>query len=160
MLKILKLSIENFIDCFDLLSESEFDFINFNDLGWSKDQFKSQFHKENNFSLGLFNSGQLIATIIGNVISVEKKSEYEILILYVHNKFRKQGCASFLLDAVSNFFNNIELNTIFLEVARNNTSAIKLYEKNNFTKKGTRKNYYRFNDVNIDAIFYEKIINE
>ena len=98
MLKIKKLLIENFIDCFDLLSESEFDFINFNDLGWSKDQFKSQFHKENNFSLGLFNFSQLIATIVGDVISVEKKSEYEILIPYVDCQTRKLFHATKLIN--------------------------------------------------------------
>ena len=42
-------------------------------------------------------SNVLIDFVIGDLISIEKKLEYEILLIYVDNKFRKKGFASYLI---------------------------------------------------------------
>ena len=43
-------------------------------------------------------SNVLIGFVIGDLISIEKKLEYEILLIYVDNKFRKKGFASYLIN--------------------------------------------------------------
>ena len=50
----------------------------------------------------------LIGFVIGDLISVEKKLEYEILLIYVDNKLSKKGFASYLINVHTelNLFNN------------------------------------------------------
>ena len=73
----------------------------FEHLGWNKNQIYTQIKKNNNYSLGLKQSNQLIGFIIGNLIYIEKLLEYEILLIYVDKKFRKMGHASFLIHALT-----------------------------------------------------------
>ena len=46
-------------------------------------------------------SNILIRFILRDIISVEKKLEYEILLIYVDNKFRKRDFASYLINALT-----------------------------------------------------------
>ena len=130
----------------------------FRELGWSKKQITSQFNKKINYSFGAFYKKKLLAFIIGDLISIEKVSEYEILFLYVKKTHRRKGLANQLVDYCSNLENKIKLKKIFLEVAKNNISAVKLYKKNNFKIINVRKNYYNINNQKIDALCYIKKI--
>ena len=130
------------------------------ELGWSENQFKLQFNNETNFSFGLFEFDKINGFVIGNSITIEKKIEYEILLIYVTNKLRKFGYATELLNNISLFLKKKKLKKIYLEVAADNQKAINLYIKNGYIKKGIRKNYYNFKHNKIDAFFFEKIINE
>ena len=47
---------------------------------------------------------KLIRFFIINLICIEKKSEYEILLAYVDNQYRKLGYASYLINAFTTSF--------------------------------------------------------
>ena len=132
----------------------------FKRLGWNFNQFKSQILKEINYGLGLFNGHTLEGFLLGDLITIEKTTEYEILLIYVNKKKRNLGYATKLLNNIQITLKKKNLKKIFLEVATNNYQAIKLYEKNKFEKNGIRKNYYLMDNNKIDAFFFEKIIYE
>ena len=156
MLKIKKLLPANYTDCYEIISTFLEDNNYFKALGWTLSQFKKQLLEDNNFSLALFDDNFIKSFIIGNIISVEKITEYEILLIYVNINNRKLGYASKLLNKIPLFLNDIHLNKIYLEVSSDNLAAIKLYKNNNFTQTGIRKNYYQFSNKKFDALFFEK----
>ena len=160
MLKINKLKSENFFDCHNLIATNKNDKLYFENLGWKLNQFKKQLLKDNNFSLGLFNNDLIISFVIGDIISIEKITEYEILLIYVNFNYRKLGYACKLLNEIPLSLNKNHLKKIYLEVSSDNSSAIKLYQKNNFLQTGARKNYYKFIIKKFDALLFEKKIYE
>ena len=160
MLKINKLKSENFFDCHNLIATNKNDKLYFENLGWKLNQFKKQLLKDNNFSLGLFNNDLIISFVIGDIISIEKIIEYEILLIYVNFNYRQLGCASKLLNEIPIALNQDHLKKIYLEVSSDNYKAIKLYKNNKFIQTGTRKKYYQFNNNKFDALLFEKKIYE
>ena len=160
MLKIKKLSSEKFCDCYNLITTNKNDEIYYKNLGWILNQFKKQLFKKNNFSLALFNDDLMISFIIGDIISIEKIIEYEILLIYVNFNYRQLGCASKLLNEIPIALNQDHLKKIYLEVSSDNYKAIKLYKNNKFIQTGTRKKYYQFNNNKFDALLFEKKIYE
>ena len=156
MINISKLEKENSEECFQLINDDSKDKNYFKSLGWSKNQFILQFNKNTNYSVGLYDSNQLVSFVVGQLIFVEKVSEYEILIIYVKKTYRKKGLASLLLNNISDKKNKLKLNTMSLEVAENNFPAIEMYKKNNFNLIGRRKKYYFMNDEKIDALIFKK----
>ena len=159
-MKIKKLLPENFLHCYDLLDIKSGELDYFKKLGWTFNQFYLQLFNQINFGLGLFKEEKLEAFIIGNLITIEKKLEYEILLIYVTIKRRKVGYATKLLNNLPIFIKKNSLKKIYLEVAANNHKAIQLYKKNKYQQIGTRKKYYIMKNKKIDAIFFEKIIND
>ena len=160
MLKIQKLLPENFLNCYDLLDAKSGESDYFEKLGWTFNQFYLQLFKQINFGLGLFKEEKLEGFVIGDLITIEKKLEYEILLLYVTIKKRKVGYATKLLNNLPIFIKKNNLKRIYLEVASNNKKAIQLYKKNKYQQIGTRREYYIEKNKKIDAIFFEKLINE
>ena len=156
MLKIRNLSPINYLDCHSLLNRNLNDKKYFENIGWSLNQFKKQLLKKNNFSLALFQNNMMISFIIGDIISIEKILEYEILLIYVSFKYRKQGYASKLLNEIPLALAENNLEKIYLEVSSDNLAAINLYKNNNFIKTGVRKKYYKFQDKKMDAHLFEK----
>jgi len=160
LLKIKKISFNHASNCDDLLNTSTLDLKYFNKLGWNLNQFKLQLVKEINCGLGIFNGHDLEGFLLGDLITIEKTTEYEILLIYVNSQKRKLGYASKLLENIQLILKKNNLKKIFLEVASNNYQAIKLYKKNKFNKIGIRKNYYLVENNRIDGFFFEKIIDE
>ena len=156
MINISKLEKENSEECFQLINYDSKDKNYFKSLGWSKNQFILQFNKNTNYSVGLYDNNQLVSFVVGELIFVEKVSEYEILIIYVKKTYRKKGLASLLLNNISDKKNKLKLNTMSLEVAENNFPAIEMYKKNNVNLIGRRKKYYFMNDEKIDALIFKK----
>ena len=144
----------------NLLLESGSDYEYFKQLGWSLKEINTQFNKINNFSLGLWESEKLVGLVFGELLIIEKKSEYEIFIIYVHKKYRKKGCGSYLLQSIlkSNFTKPLQ--RISLDVSVNNIPAIKLYNKYNFKQTGIRKKYFLIDSQREDALIFEKKIDE
>ena len=138
-----------------MLNSSKKDKIYYKTLGWSKNQLASQFNKDINYSWGIYLNNELTAFLIGDLIIIEKYAEYEILLIYVKQTYRRKGLAHLLLK---NIFvkREIKLKRIYLEVAENNIPAIKLYKKNNFKLQYVRKNYYLFENNKINALCYIK----
>ena len=160
MLKIKKLLPSNYFDCSDLIEINKEDSIYFKKLGWSRDQFKNQLVKRNNFSLALFSNDLMISFVVGDIISIEKIVEYEILLIYVNFNYRLLGYASKLLNGIPFLLKHRNLKKIYLEVSSDNFDAIKLYNNNNFVQTGIRKNYYYIANKKTDALLFEKRINE
>ena len=158
MINVKKISSYDFKGCDELIYSDSEDKNYFNALGWSKNQVATQLEKNINYSYGAFYKKNLIALIIGDLIYVEKVSEYEILLIYVNKKYRNRGLASSLINNIFIQSSNLKLKKIFLEVAENNIPAIKMYEKNKFTLFNKRKNYYKIGDKKINALCYLKLI--
>ena len=69
-------------------------------MGWSKNQFILQFNKNVNLSFGCFHNKKLVSFMIGNLIFIEKVSEYEILFIYVKKTDRRKGLSNYLLNNI------------------------------------------------------------
>ena len=120
---------------------------------WNRDQFAT----EMNISSGL----RLVAdngTVCGYFIGRALAGEAEILQLAVLPSCQRQGIGSRLLAEGLNGFAQQRVQTCFLEVRRQNTSALLLYRQAGFRRIGIRENYYR-HPVD-DAVIMQKIIAE
>lgn len=161
MIKIFKLNKENINHCINLIFCNKEDFDYFQQIGWSQKEYLNQIDKKINYSFGISKNKKIIGFIIGDLINVEKKSEYEILLIYVDKNFRNQGHASYLIDALNISLKQDKLQRITLEVPSSNYIAINLYKKNFFYEIGKRKNYYSsIENIKEDALIFEKKINE
>ena len=127
---------------------------NFLNNGWSPNQIINQLNKDTNLSFGAFYNESLVSFIIGNLFNIEKKSEYEILLLYVSKHFRKKGLGTNLINKIKE--NNSRLKKIYLEVSQNNSEGIAFYSKMKFKTIYTRKNYFIINNKKIDAFAMSK----
>ena len=156
-----KLEKKHFSECYNTLSKDFNDLKYFNKIGWTKYEFKKQFDKDINFSIGLFKNNKIYAFILGDLKTIEKKSEYEILMVYVTTKSRKKGFATKLINDIPIYLDSFKLTNIYLEVAENNIEAINLYKKNLFKEIGVRKNYY-YHSANkrLNAFLLNKKIND
>ena len=130
-------------------------------IGWTESGILSQLIKKNNHSIGLFTVSRLIGFIIGDLYTVDKFSEYEILLLYICKKYRKKGYASDLLNLITGTHYKSSLNQVTLEVSENNIEAINLYIKNKFIEVGKRNKYYYIgNNTRENALIFKKNINK
>ena len=82
--------------------------------------------------------------------------EAEITNIAVLKDYRRCGIASLLLSSLLDEAFSRGCESAFLEVAKNNIPALKLYEKFGFEKINVRKNYYK--DPPDDAIIMKKIL--
>ena len=87
--------------------------------------------------------------IIGYIYYSDIYERCEINQFEILESKRNQGNGNLLLQAMINKVHK----DITLEVREDNTYAIKLYEKNGFIKKATRKGYYN----GVDGILMEGI---
>ncbi|CAN5183044.1 GNAT family N-acetyltransferase [soil metagenome] len=79
--------------------------------------------------------------------------EAEILTLAVDPARRGQGLGGALTDAALELARAEGVASIFLEVAADNTAAIRIYERLAFTNSGVRRGYYsRANNSSVDAL--------
>ena len=76
----------------------------------------------------------------------------EIININVLEEYQNQNIASQLLESMLEEIKDKGVNSITLEVRKNNDKAIHLYEKYGFKKIGIRKGYYQ----GIDGILMEK----
>jgi len=158
--KIIKINQTNIEECINLILKNLTEFEIFKKMGWSADQYRNQASKEKNFSLSLLESNKLIGFILGDLHIYNEFNEYEILLIYVDIHHRNKGNASLLINSILDLDIENKLSKISLEVAENNLSAIKLYEKNKFIKIGLRKNYFfAVSGIKENAILYERKID-
>lgn len=88
--------------------------------------------------------------IKGFIIANKLYENNEILLVYVAEKYRKQGIASKLINSLD----NKKGNNILLEVSVENKPAICLYKKLGFDTIDIRKKYYN----GVDAYIMKKVI--
>ena len=158
MIKIKKLKQIDLKSCLNLVYNEKDNFIDLKFIGWSKKQITSQFSKRIDYSLGIYKDNNLISFMLGDLISIEKDAEYEILLLYVKKSERREGFASKLLKYIEKQKKNLNLKKIYLEVSKNNNNAIYLYKKNKYNLIYIRKNYYLIKNQKIDSLCYVKLL--
>ena len=83
--------------------------------------------------------------------------EGEITNIAVHEKYRRKGIASKILEAMIKKCIETDTSAIHLEVRVSNESAISLYRKFGFKEDGIRPKYY---DNNEDALLMTKEIEK
>jgi len=154
--KVLKLNSQHVDKCLDLIKSEDELFYFYRKIGWSDNQIILQLNKQTNYSFGFFEDNKLIAFIFGDLISIEKKSEYEILLLYVKSTKRYNGIGTDLISYILEKKDNYKLSKIFLDVAENNSSAIKFYKKHNFILNYIRGGYYIINNIKINALCFSR----
>lgn len=76
--------------------------------------------------------------------------EAEILTLAVEMQSRRQRIGSNLVDAALQHIGQLKIQKIFLEVAVSNQGAFELYKDFGFDKAGIRKNYYTWENGQLE----------
>ena len=101
-----------------------------------------------NFSFVLENKNYLylVAFFNKNIVAYAGASisyeQGELLSICVDSSYRKQGLATKILKELFFILKHTGVLKIFLEVNKNNTSALNLYKKIGFEFLSERKNYY------------------
>ena len=94
------------------------------------------------------------ANLVGFISASHALNEIDIIELGVMSEFRRQGVAFELIIHLQRYCIKQNIRRIFLEVAKNNVPAIRLYEKAGFNEIGIRKNYYSSRGSPVDAFVY------
>ena len=138
--------------------------MNLNDLNQISDCLQNEF---DNFwtydilkeELSSKHSTYLVAKIDSQIIGFAGFknifNEAELMNIIVHKSFRNCGIGNLLMKNILLELKAKKIATVHLEVAKNNISAIHLYQKFGFYEVGLRKNYYKDDD----AILMELTIN-
>ena len=133
------------------------DFSNYQEFikkGWSIKEINNQFNKISNVSYGIFDKDLMVSFIFGDLINIEKNSEYEILLIYVGKHYRNKGLGSKLIKQIEENCNCLK--NIHLEVSESNLTGILFYKKMGFKKIYTRKNYFSVQNRKMDALVMAK----
>ena len=138
-----------------LISEDLLNYQEYIHQGWSLKQIKNQFDKSTNLSYGFFYNDLMVSFIFGDLINIEKNSEYEIHLIYVIKNFRQKGLGSKLIKKIEE--NCHHLRKIYLEVSEINLKGISFYQKMGFKKIYTRKSYYSYQNIKADAYLMAKL---
>ena len=116
---------------------------------WTKRSIKSQILTEGSvFLLVRADDGKAAGYICGQCVA----DECELYRIAVLPDYRRLGAADMLMSEFIAQCEKNGINSIFLEVRRDNEPAKRLYEKHGFTAVGLRKNYYT--EPICDAIIY------
>tara|TARA_Y100000590_G_scaffold73840_2_gene81356 strand:- start:5176 stop:5658 length:483 start_codon:yes stop_codon:yes gene_type:complete len=160
LINIKKLTKINLKSCLDLIDIERDNFCHLMRIGWSEKQIKLQLNKVINYSLGIFDNKCLVAFILGDLITIEKVSEYEILIIYVKKSNRNKGLATKLLNHIEKEKQHLNLKKIYLEVSADNNKAINFYKRNDFKLINIRPCYYSIDNQKFDALCYTKFYDK
>ena len=132
------------LDSISDILESEFD--NF----WNYNVFKQELINENS----LYIIAKIQDEIVGFGGIWKSVDDAHITNIVVKKNKRNLGIATAILNKLINITKKLKFASITLEVNENNINAIKLYEKFNFIKLGTRKKYYNNTDNAIVMTLY------
>ena len=150
MIRIRKLKKKDYKYFDELIHKDVSDYQQFIHIGWSLKQISNQFKKITNLSYGVFHNDFMISFIFGDLINIEKNSEYEILLIYVSKHYRGKGLGTKLLNKIEKNINCLK--KIHLEVSKKNLEGISFYTKMGFKKIYTRKDYFLMQGEKIDAL--------
>jgi [ribosomal protein S18]-alanine N-acetyltransferase len=120
---------------------------------WSEESFLYRLgEKDHNLSLVGAINGRIAAYAVSYIIS----DELHFMNLAVTLSYRRNKIGQMLLLKSLRAGKEKKCQWVHLEVRKNNTSAIQLYEKFGFKSVGVRKNYYE--EENEDALLMSKSI--
>ena len=118
---------------------------------WNKNQWESEFRKEEIRVFGLFLSNLVIGICVVQVVL----DEAQINFFAVSREFRKRGFGSCLMSNLIKICKELRISKLLLEVSQNNVSAEKFYRRFDFLTVGIRRNYYKDGS---NALLKEKIL--
>lgn len=81
--------------------------------------------------------------LLGLLLARHAVGEAEVLTLAVDPTFRRKGLASVMMKTLIVDLRRRGVAGLYLEMARNNASAVALYSNLGFSQVGIRKDYYR-----------------
>lgn len=145
-IQITRMDISDLNSITDTLS-TEFD--NF----WNENIFKSELENSNSKYIVAKHNNEIVG-FAGIWIAID---EAHITNIVTRKCYRNQGIGTTLLKNLIKLCNELNLNSITLEVNESNTPAIKLYEKFGFKQVGLRKHYYNNKD---NALILTKLIKK
>lgn len=132
------------LDSISNILETEFDDF------WNYNVFKQELENENSI--------YIVAKINNEIVGFggiwKSVDDVHITNIVTKKNMRNLGIATHILTKLINIANSLKFTSVTLEVNENNTNAIKLYEKFNFTKLGIRKKYYKNTDNAIIMTLY------
>ncbi|MGA9660009.1 MAG: ribosomal protein S18-alanine N-acetyltransferase [Asticcacaulis sp.] len=108
------------------------------DEGWSSGFFADLLIKPHHRTYVFDKNGNIVSFVVMSLVA----GEGEILTIATDPDFQKQGLARRLLEQVIYTLRLEGSEALFLEVAVDNTAALRLYEACGFQKAGLRKAYY------------------
>lgn len=127
----------------------------FPEAKWSYEGLHDLLALTTTFGWGAFSNDVCLGFIIAQVV----EEEAEILTFLVQQTLREKGLGQRLYNTLETFLKNRQVLKIFLEVAKDNSSALKFYSKNGFLKISYRKGYYQKSGISAgDAISMQKKI--
>lgn len=119
---------------------------------WTMDNYTSSLYNSSHKIYILENSKQIIGALVLGIAL----DEGEILQFWIKKEEQGKGYGLLLLRYGLDFFKKKLIVNIFLEVRFDNTNAIKLYHKLGFINAGIRKDYYKVDGWNFDAVIMLK----
>lgn len=125
-----------------------------NKTPWSLYDYEESFKNPNHYCIGYKIEEKLIGFCVYGLVL----DEAEILQIVIDKDSHGKGHGYQLLNHISNILKKQKASQIFLEVMLGNSHAINLYHKSGFNIVGRRKNYYRVDGKNIDAILMAKTL--
>ena len=94
---------------------------------------------------------------MGFVMFRKAADESEILTICTRPVFRQKGHGKLLMRHLESVLKQVDVKSLFIEVAISNHAALALYASSGFEKAGTRKNYYARGDgIHEDALIMRK----
>ncbi len=119
---------------------------------WSQQDFKSHIDNPLDTVLGYFSQG----TLCGFVVLRCQYDQAEILTIIMGKKYQGKGLAKKLLQQVEQDAAKQGVDIVFLEVAKDNLAAIKLYQNTGYHPCGIRPHYYKRAKGRVDALLFQK----
>lgn len=122
---------------------------------WNTEQFSMALENEHYLFFGLTVDKVLVSYIALQYIPsspIMQGGEYEVLNIASYEQYRRKGFAKNLLKHILNLGKENFIESIFLEVRESNIPAKKLYTKLGFQEIGRRKNYYKTEKGQEDAL--------
>lgn len=120
---------------------------------WSYNDYYNSYLNENNYIYVLELEQKIYACcVLGKLVY-----DVEILQLWVNKNYKGCGIGDIFLKRIIQLLQrNFFIDTIFLELRENNLVARALYLRNGFQIIGNRKNYYKIDNVYINAVLMMK----
>ena len=116
---------------------------------WSKKQWTNEFKKEGTKVFAILLSNCVIGICVFHAVL----DEAQINFFAIDYKYRKKGFGTYLMSYLINKCKKLNINKLFLEVSRTNSTAEKFYSRFEFSTVGIRRNYYKDGS---DALIKEK----
>lgn len=122
---------------------------------WTMGQMQSSLGRKSFSLLGAKGASGLLGYVSLQIIA----PELEILNIAVHPAFRGQGVGRGLAFTALQLGFKQGATTCYLEVAADNSPALRLYKGLGFAATGTRKGYYQEAGRNVDAVIMFKTLS-